>query len=123
MCNSESVIKFNNNNNKNWGIPLFDSLPNKMEWLTRSTALLASKKKSEDTTIKNTISVDNFFKYIYTLISVVVSFKSKLVRTSRPIKINRDPIIDHDSGNFADHIGKRNKSIVVFGHYTSSFFI
>ena len=91
-----------------------------MEWLTRSNALLARiKKTSEDTTIKNTISVDNLFKCICTLTSAVVSFKSKLVRTS--VNINRDPIIDHDFSNFADHTGKRNRSIVVFGHDTSIF--
>ena len=77
------------------------------------------QKTSEDTTIKNTISVDNLSKYIYTLISAVVFLKSKLVRTST--KINRDPIIDHDFSNFANHTGKRNRSIVVFGHDTSSF--
>ena len=66
-----------------------------------SVKCLARIQKSEDTTIKNTISVDNLFKY--TLINAVVSFKSKLVRTS--IKINRDPIIDHDFSNFADHTG------------------
>ena len=77
------------------------------------------KKTSEDTAIKNTISVDNLFKYIYTLISVVVSFKSKLVRTS--ITINRYAIIDNDLSNFADHIGKRNWSIAVLGHDRSSF--
>ena len=38
------------------------------------------QKTSEDTTIKNTISVDNLFKYIYTLISAVVSFKGALYR-------------------------------------------
>ena len=77
------------------------------------------QKTSEDTTIKNTISVDNLFKYIYTLISAVVSFESKLVRTS--IEITRDTIIYHDFSNFADHAGKRNRSIVVFGHDMSSF--
>ena len=49
---------------------------------------------------------------IISLISAVVSFKSKLVRTS--IKINRDTIIDHDFRDFTDHNGKRNWSIVVF---------
>ena len=77
------------------------------------------KKTSEDTTIKNTISVDNLFKYIYTLISAVVYFKSKLVRTS--IKINIYAIIDNDFSNVADHTGKRNWSIVV-PHDTSVFF-
>ena len=42
----------------------------------------------------------------------MVSFKSKLVRTS--IKITRDTIIYHDFSNFAAHAGKRNMSIVVF---------
>ena len=49
----------------------------------------------------------------------MVSFKTKLVRTS--IKVNRDTIIYQDFNNFADHAGKRNWSIVVFGQDTSSF--
>ena len=68
------------------------------------------QKTSEDTTIKNTISVDNLFKYIYTLISAVVSFKSKLVRTS--IKITRDTIIYHDAGKRNSREVRLNLSFV-----------
>ena len=82
-----------------------------------SVKCLARIQKKQVKTLP--LSVDNLFKYIYTLTSDVVSFKSKLVRTS--IKINRHPIIDHDFSNFAEHTVKRNRSIVVFGHDTSSF--
>ena len=102
-----------------WGVPLLPSFVNNIQWLTRSKALLASKKTSKHTAIHDSVSINDLLKNIYALICAVIPFESELIRTS--IKITRYTIKNNAFSNFANNTSKCNRTVIIFRHDTSGF--